>query len=140
MIFYEAPHKLPATLKDMAEYFGDRKIALVKELTKIHENVEHTTLFSARDKYNEVAPKGEFVVIVEGKPEEEREEMQEAFEDEIEAVYRYLEENKIANKINFNISSENNADLSIPTLYNNCANPIVLSYINSNIKTTFIYS
>jgi 16S rRNA (cytidine1402-2'-O)-methyltransferase len=75
MIFYEAPHKLPATLKDMAEYFGDRKIALVKELTKIHENVEHTTLFSARDKYNELAPKGEFVVIVEGKPEEEKTEI-----------------------------------------------------------------
>lgn len=75
MIFYEAPHKLPATLKDMAEYFGDRKIALVKELTKIHENVEHTTLFSARDKYSEVAPKGEFVVIVEGKPEEEKTEI-----------------------------------------------------------------
>lgn len=75
MIFYEAPHKLPATLKDMAEYFGDRKIALVKELTKIHENVEHTTLFEASKKYSEVAPKGEFVVIVEGKPEELEEEI-----------------------------------------------------------------
>ena len=75
MIFYEAPHKLPATLKDMAEYFGDRKIALVKELTKIHENVEHTTLFEASKKYSEVAPKGEFVVIVDGKPEEEEEEI-----------------------------------------------------------------
>ena len=59
----------------MAEYFGDRKIALVKELTKIHENVEHTTLFAASEKYNEIAPKGEFVVIVEGKSEEEEEEI-----------------------------------------------------------------
>lgn len=75
MIFYEAPHKLPATLKDMSEYFGDRKIALVKELTKIHENVEHTTLFAASAKYNEVAPKGEFVLIIEGKPEETPEEI-----------------------------------------------------------------
>ena len=75
LIFYEAPHKLPTTLKDMAEYFGDRKIALVKELTKIHENVEHTTLFAASEKYNEIAPKGEFVVIVEGKSEEEEEEI-----------------------------------------------------------------
>ena len=75
MIFYEAPHKLPATLKDMAEYFGDRKIALVKELTKIHENVEHTTLYEASEKYSEVTPKGEFVVIVEGKPEELEEEI-----------------------------------------------------------------
>ena len=71
MIFYEAPHKLPSTLQDMAEYFGDRKIALVKELTKIYENVERTTLFEARDKYREVSPKGEYVLIVEGKPETE---------------------------------------------------------------------
>ena len=71
MIFYEAPHKLPSTLQDMAEYFGDRKIALVKELTKIYENVERTTLFEARDKYKEVSPKGEYVLIVEGKPETE---------------------------------------------------------------------
>ena len=75
MIFYEAPHKLPNTLKDMAEYFGDRKIALVKELTKIHENVERTTLFEATEKYSKVAPKGEFVLIVEGKPEDEAEEI-----------------------------------------------------------------
>ncbi len=74
MIFYEAPHKLPSTLRDMAEYFGDRKIALVKELTKIYENVERTTLFEARDKYSEVSPKGEYVLIVEGKPETEDEE------------------------------------------------------------------
>lgn len=74
MIFYEAPHKLPATLKDMAEYFGDRKIALVKELTKIYENVERTTLFQAAEKYNEVNPKGEYVLIIEGKPEDEKEE------------------------------------------------------------------
>ena len=75
MIFYEAPHKLPSTLQDMAEYFGDRKIALVKELTKIYENVERTTLFEARDKYKEVSPKGEYVLIVEGKPENEDEEV-----------------------------------------------------------------
>lgn len=75
MIFYEAPHKLPATLKDMAEYFGNRNIALVKELTKIYENVERTTLFDATEKYSQVAPKGEFVLIVEGKPEDEEEEI-----------------------------------------------------------------
>lgn len=70
MIFYEAPHKLPATLEDMAKYFGDRKIALVKELTKIYENVERTTLFEAAKKYREVSPKGEYVLIIEGKPED----------------------------------------------------------------------
>ncbi len=71
MIFYEAPHKLLATLEDMLSYFGNRSIALVKELTKIHETVERTTLLDACVKYKEVAPKGEFVLIVEGKPEEE---------------------------------------------------------------------
>lgn len=71
MIFYEAPHKLLATLEDMLSYFGNRSIALVKELTKIHETVERTTLLDACAKYKEVAPKGEFVLIVEGKPEEE---------------------------------------------------------------------
>ena len=75
MIFYEAPHKLPKTLEDMASYFGNRKIALVKELTKIYENVERTTLFDAAKKYKEVSPKGEYVLIVEGKPQEEEEEI-----------------------------------------------------------------
>lgn len=70
MIFYEAPHKLPTTLEDMSKYFGDRRIALVKELTKIYENVERTTLFEAAKKYKEVSPKGEYVLIVEGKPRE----------------------------------------------------------------------
>lgn len=75
MIFYEAPHKLPSTLQDMAKYFGNRNIALVKELTKIYENVERTTLFEAAEKYKEVSPKGEYVLIIEGKPQEEAEEI-----------------------------------------------------------------
>ncbi len=69
MIFYEAPHKLPNTLEDLFVCLGDRKIALVKELTKIYEAVERTTLSEAKEKYKEVTPKGEFVLIVEGKPE-----------------------------------------------------------------------
>lgn len=70
MVFYEAPHKLPATLKDMAEYFGDRSIAIVKEITKIYESVERTTLFEAAKKYDGANLKGEYVLIVSGKPEE----------------------------------------------------------------------
>ena len=66
MIFYEAPHKLLATLKDMLNYFGDREIALVKELTKLHKNCERTTLNAAVEKYSEEPPKGEFVLIVKG--------------------------------------------------------------------------
>ena len=75
MIFYEAPHKLASTLSDMAKYWGNRNIALVKEITKIHENVERTTLFDAAEKYKDGSAKGEYVLIVEGKPEEEDEEI-----------------------------------------------------------------
>lgn len=72
MIFYEAPHKLLATLKDMLAAFGDRDIALVRELTKIHEEVIHITLSAAVEKYTETLPKGEFVVIVSGAAEEKQ--------------------------------------------------------------------
>ncbi len=76
MVFYEAPHKLPNTLKDMYEAFGDRRIALVKEITKIHETVERTTLKEAAEKYETVKPKGEYVLIIEAKTKEEIEETQ----------------------------------------------------------------
>lgn len=75
MVFYEAPHKLPSTLKDMSEYFGDREIAIVKEITKIYENVERTTLFQAAEKYKDANLKGEYVLIIAGKPEDEKEEI-----------------------------------------------------------------
>ena len=74
MIFYEAPHKLVTTLEDMAEVFGaDRPISLCRELTKLHEEVVRTTLGQAVEKYTETAPKGEFVLIIAGAPEEEPE-------------------------------------------------------------------
>ena len=73
MIFYEAPHKLNATLKDMLNVFGDRKISLVRELTKIHETVFNTTLSGAAEYYADNPPKGEFVLIIEGKKEDEGE-------------------------------------------------------------------
>ncbi len=71
MCFYEAPHKLPATLKDMAAALGDRKIAIVREITKIHEEVIHTTLAKAAEEYADGHLKGEIVIIIEGAPEEE---------------------------------------------------------------------
>ncbi len=72
MIFYEAPHKLPYTLSDMAEVFGkNRKIALVRELTKLHEEVLRLTLGEAIEKFNEDKPRGEYVIIVDGCSEEE---------------------------------------------------------------------
>ena len=66
MIFYEAPHKLKATLKDMQKVFGDREIAIVKELTKIHENVMRTTLCGACEYFEKEDPRGEYVLIIAG--------------------------------------------------------------------------
>ena len=74
MIFYEAPHKLLSTLEDLAEAFGaDRGISLCRELTKLHEEVVRTTLGEAVEKYTANPPKGEFVLIVAGAPEVEKE-------------------------------------------------------------------
>lgn len=71
MIFYEAPHKLMSTLRDMLETFGDRRIALCRELTKIHEEIYRTTLTEAIARYEENPPRGEFVLVIEGKKAEE---------------------------------------------------------------------
>ena len=74
MIFYEAPHKLLTTLQDMAAVFGeDRPISLCRELTKLHEEVVRTTLGGAIEKYTENAPKGEFVLVLAGAPDQEKE-------------------------------------------------------------------
>ena len=67
MIFYEAPHKLRKTLSDFAKLFGpDRRIALCRELTKVHEEVWRTTVGEAAAHYRENEPRGEFVLVVEG--------------------------------------------------------------------------
>lgn len=74
MIFYEAPHKLMNTLEDMTQVFGaDRPISFCRELTKLHEQVLRTTLGEAIAYYTENPPKGEFVLVVAGAPEEEKE-------------------------------------------------------------------
>lgn len=71
MIFYEAPHKLLSTLRDFKTYFGsERKISLCRELTKIHEEFVRLTIDGAIAKYEETPPKGEFVLVIEGAPEE----------------------------------------------------------------------
>ena len=70
MVFYEAPHKLKATLSDLAECFGeDRKISLCRELTKLNEEAIRTTLGEALRLYEEKEPRGEYVLVIEGAPE-----------------------------------------------------------------------
>lgn len=75
MIFYEAPHKIASTLADLAKALGDREIAIVRELTKIHEQVIKTTLCAAAEKYSKEDIKGEIVLIVCGAEPKEKEEM-----------------------------------------------------------------
>ena len=68
MIFYEAPHKLRKTLSDFSKVFGpDRRIALCRELTKVHEEVWRTTLGEAAAHYREQEPRGEFVLVIAGR-------------------------------------------------------------------------
>lgn len=93
MVFYEAPHKLTATLKDLYKYLGDRRIALIKELTKIHETVERTTLSEACEKYSSQTPKGEFVIVIEGSTEPKQKEVS---LDEAVALAKGLVENGMA--------------------------------------------
>ena len=70
MIFYEAPHKLIKTLNDMYEAFGQRNIAIVREITKIHETVMRTSFSEAIQFYKQNEPRGEYVLIIEGAKEE----------------------------------------------------------------------
>ncbi|MCI9268777.1 MAG: 16S rRNA (cytidine(1402)-2'-O)-methyltransferase [Lawsonibacter sp.] len=75
MLFYEAPHKLAATLQDLSDAFGpDRPVTLCRELTKLHEEVRRTTLGEAAGYYRENVPKGEFVLVVRGAEHQEEQE------------------------------------------------------------------
>ena len=76
VIFYEAPHKLRATLADLAAAFGpERGVSLARELTKLHEEVTKTTLGAAVDFYAQNAPRGEYVLVMEGAPAPEPEQV-----------------------------------------------------------------
>lgn len=71
MIFYEAPHKFYNTICDLHKVLGDREIAIVRELTKVHEEVINTTLAQAETRFGEEKIKGEIVLVVTGKKEQQ---------------------------------------------------------------------
>ena len=71
MILYEAPHRLRATLSELLTVFGDRPIALCRELTKLNEEICRTTLAKAVELYESREPRGEYVLILGGKPADE---------------------------------------------------------------------
>ena len=74
IIFYEAPHKLKTTLADLHKAFGNRKISLCRELTKINEEILRFTLEGAIAYYEENIPRGEYVLVMEGASAEEKKE------------------------------------------------------------------
>lgn len=68
MVFYESPHKLIRTLNDFSQTFGlDRKISVSRELTKIYEETVRGTISELINHYQEKTPKGEFVIVLDGK-------------------------------------------------------------------------
>ena len=90
MVIYEAPHKLVETLSDLLDTLGDRDVALCRELTKLHEEVWRTTLSEALAKYREERPRGEFVMVVRGAPQEKGARL--SLEEAMELVERYRNE------------------------------------------------
>lgn len=90
MLFYEAPHKLPATLRDLYAAFGEREIAIVREITKVYEEVIRTTLSEAVRTVETDPVKGEIVLIVAGAPQPVRTEV--TLDDAVEAALMKIEE------------------------------------------------
>ena len=78
IIIYEAPHRLKKTIAELLSVLGNRKLTAVKELTKLHENVFLTTFEEALDYYEENEPRGEFVLVIEGRDIEELKKEKEA--------------------------------------------------------------
>lgn len=90
MIFYEAPHKLPQTLRDLYSFFGERKISIVRELTKLHEEVIRTTTKFAAENYVDGSLKGELVLVLEGAPKQ-AEQQEFTLEDAVETARKLIE-------------------------------------------------
>lgn len=90
MVFYEAPHKLSQTLIDLYNTLGNRDISIVREITKVHEEVIRTNLLSASEKYKEEKLKGEIVLVISGADDEDENEY--TLEDAEKIALSYIEE------------------------------------------------
>lgn len=89
LVFYEAPHRVFEALEDMLEIFGDRKAALVKEITKIHEETLRGTLDNVIEQLVDRTIAGEYVIIVEGKRKEDV-----SFEDALQELKALMKQGK----------------------------------------------
>ena len=100
IIIYEAPHHLIKTLEELEKELDNRKITLCRELTKKYEEAHRTTIHEVLDYYKDKEPRGEYVLVVEGKsPEEKRQEEIASWESmSIEEHMAYYEEQGMDNK------------------------------------------
>jgi len=100
IILYEAPHRLVKTLEELREALGDRKITICRELTKKYEEAFRTTLSEAIDHYQENDPKGECVIVVQGKSIDDiKEEQKRSWEEmSLEEHMRYYEDQGVERK------------------------------------------
>jgi 16S rRNA (cytidine1402-2'-O)-methyltransferase len=92
IVIYEAPHRLVKTLNELKEVLGDRKISVCRELTKLHEEKTLTTISECLNYYKDNEPRGEYVLVIEGRSqqdirEEERMSWEEMSLDEHMAYY-----------------------------------------------------
>lgn len=87
MVFYESPHRVVASLRDMKAAWGERKIAVIREATKMFEEIHRGTIDSAIQRFTEVTPRGEFTIVVEGsamgRPEVSGDQIQAALKDRL---------------------------------------------------------
>lgn len=90
MIFYEAPHKLSNTLKDFYETFGERKLTIARELTKLHEEIIRTTTKEALERFGDGSLKGEMVLVLEGDTKEKKQEY--TLEEAVELARNLIDE------------------------------------------------
>lgn len=121
MVFYEAPHKILYTLKDMLKYFGDRKICIARELTKLHEECIHTNIVQAIQNIEENGIKGEIVLLVCGidKSKLEVEDPNLNFSN-VELVNRYVNQGMTKKDAIKKVAKERGLDKN--TVYMECVN------------------
>lgn len=97
IIFYEAPHKLKRTLEDLIKAFGpDRSVTLCRELTKLHEEIQKTTLGQAAEFYRETPPRGEYVLVMAGAPAQAEQTREMSLEDAVEMAKSLMAEGQSA--------------------------------------------
>ncbi|SHI02174.1 16S rRNA (cytidine(1402)-2'-O)-methyltransferase [Clostridium grantii] len=96
IIIYESPHRLIVTLKSLEENLGDRTIAICRELTKLHEQIIRCRISQAISYYEEKSPRGEYVLVIEGKSQKEAIEDEKKLWEDLsieEHIIKYIKEN-----------------------------------------------